>query len=190
MRKRNDLWVIWCNMKQRCTNQSCKTYHRYGGRGITVCDEWLNDFHAFEKWAKTHGYQKDLTIDRIDNEKGYCPENCRWVTWEVQQNNRRTNRIETYNGVTDTVANLCRMFGRNYFLVNTRLQQGKTIDQAMMLEIQVGGTPRLITCKGETHSVSEWTRILGVKRNTVSERLRNGWSIEQALSTPVGGKHV
>lgn len=189
-RNRNDLWVTWYNMKQRCTNPTNHCYSRYGGRGIKICDKWLNDFHSFEKWAKESGYKKGLTIDRIDNDKGYSPENCRWVTMNVQQNNRRTNRIETYEGVTDTVANLCRFYGRDYWLVNNRLQKGKNIEEAMSKELCPGGKPRYIEYKGEVHTVSEWTRILGFKRNTLSERLRKGWDVEQAFETPVGGKHV
>lgn len=81
------LYVIWSNMKQRCLNPNATEYSAYGGRGITVCSEWLHDFKLFQGWALSHGYQDDLTIDRIDNDKGYSPDNCRWATKEQQYGN-------------------------------------------------------------------------------------------------------
>lgn len=87
------LFRVWCSMRGRCNNPNCSDFHRYGGRGIKVCAEWDSDFAAFEKWSKENGYVMGLTIDRIDNDKGYSPDNCRWTTMEVQNNNKScTNR--------------------------------------------------------------------------------------------------
>lgn len=88
-RKKSRLYRIWSNMKNRCINHNCKAFPNYGGRGITVCAEWLHDFKAFQEWALSHGYRDGLTLDRIDNDKGYSSDNCRWATKAEQSQNRR-----------------------------------------------------------------------------------------------------
>lgn len=80
---------IWKAMKVRCYDQNFQFYRHYGGRGITICDEWRNNFEAFRDWALANGYEDALTIDRIDNDKGYSPDNCRWVTMVEQNQNKR-----------------------------------------------------------------------------------------------------
>lgn len=97
------LYGIWASMKKRCLSKNNCNYPRYGGRGIKVCDEWL-DYLTFKKWALSNGYSDDLTIDRIDVNGNYCPENCRWATMKEQQNNRRNNKKITYNNETHTVS--------------------------------------------------------------------------------------
>jgi hypothetical protein len=102
------LFRIWSGMKTRCTNSNSTTYARYGGRGISVCDEWMNGFEAFRDWANANGYADNLEIDRKENDGNYEPNNCRWATRVAQTNNKRDNHIITAFGETKTAAEWSR----------------------------------------------------------------------------------
>lgn len=118
------LWNTYYSMLERCYNEKSAMYYRYGKRGIIVCDEWKESFVVFRKWALANGYNEHLTIDRIDNDGNYTPDNCKWSTPREQSNNRSTNRFITYNGVTDTVANWARRMGMKYGMLSSRLRLG------------------------------------------------------------------
>lgn len=109
----------WLNMKSRCLNPHNKRYKRYGGRGITICDEWL-DFQNFYNWSISNGFSEELSLDRIDNNKGYCPDNCRWATQRQQANNTERNVKIEYMGEIKTLAQWCRDLDLNYKLVHQR----------------------------------------------------------------------
>ena len=85
------LYRIWINMKTRCYNKNTNRYKDYGARGITICNEWRNDFMSFYNWSMNNGYDENLTIDRINNDKNYEPSNCRWITVKEQNRNKRNN---------------------------------------------------------------------------------------------------
>ena len=107
------LYHSWSGMLQRCKNSNDKLYYRYGGRGITVCEEW-NDFENFYQWAIKNNYKPGLTIDRINNDDGYYPENCRWTDRITQGNNTSLNRRITYREITKTIAQWARLFKMDY----------------------------------------------------------------------------
>lgn len=92
------LYKVWVAMKRRCENKADSGYHNYGGRGIAVCEEWKNDFVSFCKWAMDNGYKEGLTIDRINNDGNYSPENCRWATRKEQASNLRKTIFLEYCG--------------------------------------------------------------------------------------------
>ena len=186
-RKRNPLYTVWWNMNRRCTDPCMNGYERYGGRGITVCAEWRDSFEAFRDWAIANGYSKGLTIDRIDTDGNYEPSNCRWATGKEQANNRRSNRICTYNGFTGSLSEVCEKFGLDYGLVNNRIQKGWSVAEALSTQKGAPTESRnhCLTFNGVTKTVAQWSKDLGFKKNTLSERLRNGYSIERALTEPV-----
>lgn len=117
------LYRIYQNMKNRCYRKNDKYYSIYGGRGIKICDEWLNDFAIFAEWALNNGYADTLSIDRINTNGNYEPSNCRWIDNFEQSNNRRTTRQITYNGETHTVREWAKITGIKYEIINDRLKR-------------------------------------------------------------------
>lgn len=128
------LYRIWSSMKSRCYSEADRNYKRYGARGITICPEWRSDFAAFQSWAIENGYSDDLSIDRINNDGPYSPENCRWTTKKTQNNNRRTNIYISYNGETHTLAEWAEITGINAATLAARKRNGWS--DAECLEIQ------------------------------------------------------
>lgn len=129
--KGNRLYRIWQAMKRRCYNPKAAFYKDYGGRGIKVCDQWMHDFPAFRDWALANGYADNLTIDRIDEEGSYCPENCRWATAKQQVNNRRITKRLTYNGKTQSLSEWADATGIAHATIEGRLKRGWSIERAL-----------------------------------------------------------
>jgi len=122
------LCKIYYGIRKRCLNPKSIGYKYYGGKGIKICEEWLdkkNGSIRFIEWANKNGYKEDLTIDRIDPNGDYCPENCRWITSKAQNNNRTSNILYSYKGETHNINEWCEILGLNYSTVYTRLFREK-----------------------------------------------------------------
>lgn len=117
---------IWGSMHERCEYEKHPHYHSYGGRGIYVCDEW-DEYIPFAKWAFRNGYAESLTLDRIDNNDGYYPENCRWVTMKEQANNKRTNHYVNIGGELMTVTECAERYGVPKSTVRYRSNLGRDV---------------------------------------------------------------
>lgn len=120
------IYHTWENMISRCYYTKDMSYRAYGGRGITVCDEWKSSFETFYNWAVSHGYSDTLTIDRINVNGNYEPNNCRWVDMISQANNRRTNRYFMINGENLTISQIARKFNLNPNTLRTKIRNGAT----------------------------------------------------------------
>lgn len=126
------LYTIWQGMKRRCNNKNEKSYQHYGGRGITVCNEWLHDFIAFKTWSEASGYSDELSIDRIDVNGNYSPENCRWIPFNEQARNRRNTKIITINGVAKTITEWCNESPVTTTTVYQRIRDGWSKEEAIL----------------------------------------------------------
>ena len=122
------IYNVYKSMRERCFNKNDKNYRHYGGRGIKICDEWLdkeNGFMNFYNWAIKNGYKKGLTLDRINVDGNYSPSNCRWTTMKEQSNNRRNNNYITYNGETHTLTQWSEILNIKYGTLQNRIQVQK-----------------------------------------------------------------
>ena len=133
--KRSRLHRIWLDMRRRCSNKNRKDAKNYASKGIKVCSEW-DDFSTFKKWALENGYRDDLTIERKDNNKDYCPENCSWISKSEQSKNRTTNHYITYNNETKTLTDWAKELGMSRSTLSNRLRKGWSIEKAFNTEIK------------------------------------------------------
>ena len=136
---------IWHSMYCRCYYPTTNQYKNYGGKGIKVCEDWkhMEGFINFYNWAIKHGYKDNLTLDRIDNNKDYCPKNCKWSTAKEQSNHKTNNVYYVFNGERKTGAQWCKEYGIIYATFLDRLKRGWTVEQA--LTIPTNGFKRKVT---------------------------------------------
>ena len=181
------LYRIWAQMIQRTTNKNKPDFYYYGGREIAVCKEWRESFEVFEKWAKENGYAENLTIDRKDNDKGYQPDNCRWVTMKEQNRNTRRTHYLTYNGQTKPLTDLADKMSIPRSVIDTRINKyGWSVEKALTTEVKTVSRPCYLTFNGITKTVAEWANETGILKGTLRHRINIlGWSAEKALTTKV-----
>lgn len=131
---KTDIHTKWVQMRQRCYNKNYVSYAHYGAKGISVCEEWKTDFIEFMNWSYSNGYKEGLSLDRIDNGKGYSPDNCRWVKWEDQSGNRTNNIKVTFNGKTQNLRKWCTELGKDYLFIRQRIiRDGMTFEEAISI---------------------------------------------------------
>lgn len=179
---------IWDAMIQRCTNPKATHFQHYGGRGIVICERW----RIFKNFYEDMGAKPDpkMEIDRIDNNRPYSPENCRWATRSEQMSNRRNNHLITHNGRTQTLTQWSKETGLRYNTIIRRIESGWTVEQALTRPQQKGRKPsqrkdaHMITFNGRTQSMRDWEVECGFSVTLLHQRLKLGWSIERALTTP------
>lgn len=129
------LHKIWHSMYCRCYYKSTNQYKNYGGKGIKVCEEWkhIEGFVNFYNWSIANGYKDNLTLDRIDNNKDYSPQNCRWVTYKQQCRNKTNNVYYTFKNETKTSKEWCEIYNISQTTLNDRLKRNWTLEQALTI---------------------------------------------------------
>src|SRR5215469_1511097 len=183
-------YKVWYNMKNRCLNPKRVDYHRYGGRGIGICSRWINSFEAFlqdmgPRPSRSH------SIDRIDNDRGYEKDNCRWATRKEQSCNRRSTRLITHNGQTLCLKDWAALSRISRATLRSRLAAGWSFADAISIRPPNGrfkGT-RFYTHNGQTLSLMEWSKLCGIGWSTLNNRLKAGWTFADAISIPPDGRH-
>lgn len=174
------LFSIWTGMKSRCYNKNTINYCNYGGRGISICDEWKDSFEKFCIWSYSNGYDDSLSIDRINPNGNYEPSNCRWTTDKEQANNRTSNLYITIDGVTKTLQQWADETGIPRHTIEYRIFIGLE-GKALIMdknEFKNGGYSNqgkndghLIEYNGEVHNIKEWAKIFNMKEGLLSKRI-------------------
>lgn len=176
------LYKTWCHIKSRCYNKNDNSYKLYGGRGIKMCDEWLDSYSSFKAWAMNNGFDTnakghELSIDRINVDSDYCPENCRWVDPKTQANNTRSNFYIIINGEKKTITEWGRKYNLDPSTIRRRYKKYgmrgtdllKPLDKKMVI-------PNIIFVEynGEKKTLEELSKLTGIKKDTLYRRYTNG----------------
>jgi len=172
-------------MKQRVLNPNAPNYKHYGGRGIQICDRWLESFENF--YADMGRRPEGTTLDRFPDIDGhYEPSNCRWATDEEQQNHKQYNHTLEYKGITMTLALWAREIGLSESCIRNRLDRGWSVEETLSTPAESLHTEgRLITYNGKTQNLSRWAEETSISSEAISTRLDRGWSVERALTEPL-----
>lgn len=174
------LYNIFWHMIRRTENPKSKDFKYYGAKGITICPEWRNNFDAFQAWALKNGYANGLTIDRIDNSKGYTPDNCRWATKAAQNNHKTDTNTVMFDGKIVTYADLSRRFNIPCNVIRQRLNgYGWSIERAV--SEPVNKIKKKISYNGKTQSVRQWALELDIPYSTLKQRINTCQDVQTAL---------
>lgn len=182
------LYHTWYAIKQRCYYTKHIGYKHYGGRGIRMFKEWRDDYLAFKKWSIENGYNDNLTIDRIDVNGDYTPDNCRWVDTIIQANNKRNNILFTYKGKTQSLKLWCKELGVSYKTATTRYYRGHTLEECLNLVTYKNNRDgKKYTVNGVSGTVAELSRKFNKNINSVRGKLRRTNNIYLALGVEQHG---
>lgn len=165
-------YTIWKAMRGRCNNKNDGSYKDYGGRGIAVCERWNNFSYFFEDMGPR---PKGYTIERLDNDGPYSPDNCKWASNVEQSNNKRSNSIILFNGKSQSVADWCRELSLKYSIVNSRISSGWT-DYSEIFFGKSEKERRIICFDGINKTVIDWCKELNLNYHTVQVRIYRGWT--------------
>lgn len=181
---RKRLFSIHQGMKQRCYNQRDDSYPNYGGRGITICDEWLNSYEAFRDWALNNGYEDNLTIERTDNEKGYCPENCIWITRAEQNRNQRKTHHVYIDGEKVTLPMLAEAVGLSDANIVSRYSEGVRGLDLIRVANRAGQQISVEIDGIKYENLKRLSEKTGITRKTLSYRYRRGKRGNDLIAPP------
>lgn len=183
-------------MKQRCFNEKSEGYKDYGARGISVCNEWMGE-HGLEKfyeWSMNNGYSDGLTIDRINVDGDYSPDNCRWADLETQMNNTTRNVRFEYKGESHTCSEWAKILnnGLSKIEIYSRIVNlGWDVEKALFTPLSINNKPdiyrwdAMLTHNGRTQTIAEWCEETGLEKDNYRSRIKIGWSEEEAATTPI-----
>ena len=176
-KERKRLKSIYNGMRLRCYNENNVNYKYYGGKGVTICDEWLLSFENFFDWAINNGYNENLTIDRIDSEKEYSPDNCKWSTKKEQAYNRSMSVKLTLNGRTMYMTEWSEELGIDKKTLSWRYRNGWSDEEILSNKKDI-----ILTYNGESKNLLEWSKKTGIKKSTLWDRYNRGWEVKDILT--------
>ena len=171
--KRTKLYGVWSSMKERCNVKSCKSYKHYGARGIKVCDEWSNDYMSFYRWSMENGYSDGLSIERIDVNGNYCPENCKWIPFKEQPRNRRDTVYATNNdGITKPLTEWCHILNFPQKLAYSRYRKMRNSGTEIIFEDIFApvhekirrGKRRIYQCNSSGDLIKIWSNTAEIRK--------------------------
>ena len=176
-KERKRLKSIYNGMRLRCYNENNVNYKYYGGKGVAICDEWLLSFENFFDWAINNGYNENLTIDRIDSEKEYSPDNCKWSTKKEQAYNRSMSVKLTLNGRTMYMTEWAEELGIDKKTLSWRYRNGWSDEEILSNKKDI-----ILEYNGECKNLLEWSKQTGIKKSTLWDRYNKGWKVKDILT--------